>query len=76
MLDDAAAAEVRERTVTAVTDCRLVYLEKDALEKLKQRYPELQLRVPSPANIYGIFICRICMQMYLCVFYIYIGRSR
>ena len=32
--------------------------------------------VPSPAIIYGIFICRICMQMYICVFYIYIGRSR
>lgn len=51
MLDDAAAAELRERTVTAVTDCRLVYLEKDALEKLKQRYPELQLRVRQCARV-------------------------
>ena len=51
MLDDASAAEVRERTVTAVTDCRLVYLEKDDLEKLKKRYPELQLRVKQCARV-------------------------
>ena len=27
--------------------------------------------VPSPANIYGIFICRICMQMSMCILHIY-----
>ena len=32
--------------------------------------------VPSPDNIYGTFVCRIYMQISICAFYIYIGRSR
>ena len=31
---------------------------------------------PLRSYIYGIFVCRICMQMHLCVLYIYIGRTR
>jgi CRP-like cAMP-binding protein len=51
MLDDAPIAEVRERTVTAMTDSRLIYIEKEDIERLKVRYPELQLRMKQCAKV-------------------------
>lgn len=51
MLDDAASAEVRERSVTAVTDSRLIFIEKEDIDRLKRRYPELQLRMKQCARV-------------------------
>ena len=44
MLADHAGAEIRMRTVRAVTDCELCFLTKDAVATWRARYPELDLR--------------------------------
>ena len=51
MLDNAPNAEVRERTVIAMTDSRLIYIEKEDIERIKIRYPELQLRMKQCAKV-------------------------
>ena len=51
ILDHTTGAEVRERTVTAMTDCRLIYIERVDMERLKRRYPELALRLKQCARV-------------------------
>lgn len=45
ILDDSAQAEVRRRTVTAMVDCKLGFIHKDAVHKIADKYPELALRL-------------------------------
>ena len=45
MLDGASYAEVRRRTVTAMVECKLCYLHKDEMKEMRERYPELALRL-------------------------------
>ena len=45
ILDDTAHAEVRRRTVKAVTACKICYLHADNVAKVKAIYPELALRL-------------------------------
>lgn len=51
MLDHTATAEVRERTVTAVTDCSLIYIDAEDIDRLKKRYPELALRLKQCSRV-------------------------
>lgn len=50
LLDSSAEAEVRRRTVTAMTDCKLCFITRDALEPLKLKYPELALKLKRCAR--------------------------
>lgn len=50
ILDDASYAEVRRRTVTAMVDCKLCYLHKDGMLSMRERYPELALRLKRCAR--------------------------
>lgn len=45
ILEDSAHAEVRRRTVVAVTSCKLCYIRSDKLQLLLQQYPELAMRL-------------------------------
>lgn len=45
ILDNTSAAEIRRRTVTAVTDCKLCFISKKNMVSLKEIYPELALRL-------------------------------
>eukprot|EP01043_Picozoa_sp_COSAG02_P018984 COSAG02_NODE_901_length_16056_cov_52.549477_10_plen_716_part_00 len=45
ILEASAHAEVRRRTVTAVTSCKLCFLHADDVDKVKAKYPELSLRL-------------------------------
>ena len=49
-MDEAAGAEVRRRTVTAMIDSKLCFIHKDALKGLADRYPELALRIKRLAR--------------------------
>ena len=51
ILESDAAAEVRRRTVTAVVDCRLAYISKDAVNDLGAAYPELALKLAQCGRI-------------------------
>jgi CRP-like cAMP-binding protein len=50
ILDQAASAEVRRRTVTAMVDSKLCFIHKDAVKGLAARYPELALRLKRMAR--------------------------
>jgi CRP-like cAMP-binding protein len=45
VLWDGSGAERRVRTVRAVTKCELCFLSRDAMQELRERYPELDARV-------------------------------
>lgn len=45
ILEDTAHAEIRRRTVTAVTTCRLCFLHAEKVNQVKSKYPELGMRL-------------------------------
>ena len=49
--NDGAGAELRRRTVTACTDCRLCYIQRHSMNDLKMKYPELALRLKRCTRI-------------------------
>jgi len=50
LLDSSSEAEERRRTVTAVTDSKLCFITKEALEQIKPKYPELALKLKRCAR--------------------------
>jgi|EP01047_Picozoa_sp_COSAG01_P025597 CRP/FNR family cyclic AMP-dependent transcriptional regulator len=51
ILDMSTAAEIRTRTVTAMTECHLCFFEKYRMQAVKQQYPELALRLKRCARV-------------------------
>jgi CRP-like cAMP-binding protein len=45
VLDHSSSGELRRRTVTAMTDCKLCFLNKHAIKELGSSHPELALRL-------------------------------
>ena len=44
LLSEELGAEIRTRTVRAVTECELCFLTRDEVADLRKRYPELDMR--------------------------------
>jgi len=51
LLDQSTGAEVRMRTVVAMTDCQLCFLERAKIMQVKAQYPELGLRLVRCARV-------------------------
>ena len=56
------SSETRSRTVKAVTDCILVYLEQEAVYELAEKYPELKGRLNKFSKL-GMRRTRTAAQM-------------
>ena len=51
ILDDSTGSEVRTRTITAMTDSKLCFVTSDDIKELRERYPELALRMKRFAKV-------------------------
>jgi hypothetical protein len=45
VLENSSEAEVRKRTVTAVTPSKLVFIRAERIQKVRELYPELTMRL-------------------------------
>ena len=53
ILDDTTGSDIRARTITAMTDSRLCFIHADSINQLRNRYPELALRIMRFAKVGG-----------------------
>ena len=63
ILDDSAGSEVRTRTIIAMTDCRMCFLRAEDTKELRERYPELALRMMRFAKVGKVNTCKKGFRM-------------